>query len=82
MFTAVPRSEGISSRLRYKVARSEFHDLKTASIDAMRCSRGSVGKSFPVATSITFMKPSASAFKPSTSRSCKLAVLLADKTRV
>src|ERR1019366_3239565 len=49
MLTAVPRSVGIRSWRRYRIARSAFHELNTASTARSICSRGSCGKSRPAA---------------------------------
>ena len=48
MFTAVPRSAGMRSWRRYRMARSAFHELNTALTAMSICSRGACGKSWPV----------------------------------
>src|SRR5580692_2680460 len=46
-FTAVPRSAGMRSWRRYKIARSAFQESNTALMARSICSRGSCGKSGP-----------------------------------
>ena len=49
--TAVPRSWGMRSRLRYVTARGPFQEPNTASMAPLSCSIGSCGNGAPVARS-------------------------------
>ena len=71
-FTAVPRSCGIRSVLRYTTARGAFHDSNTAMIEARSCSRGSCGKGYPVCSRMICWKRPTTAVRSSAVSSTSL----------
>ena len=77
MFTAVPRSAGMRSWRRYRMARSAFQELNTALTARSICSRGSCGKSCPVCSRTISLKRSTIPCRSPASRSRSFLVPLA-----
>jgi hypothetical protein len=76
MLTAVPRSAGMRSWRRYRMARGAFQESKTAMTARRICSRGSAGKSLPVCSRTMPLNVSTRACSSSAPRSVSWRSLL------